>query len=143
MKTSSIFGLSTIGLLVFVGLILLSMWGCPTYNVWHQEMIGKAQLSKAQQNRQIAVQEARAQMESAYDLAAADTIRAHGVAKSNQIIGLSLENNQAYLYWLWIDNLNKSNSVIYVPTEGNMPIMEAGRFDHPIKAVKNNSIDVK
>lgn len=143
MKTSGIIGIYTLGLLFLIGVILLSMWGCPTYNVWHQEMIGKAQLSKAQQNRQIAVQEARAQMESAYDLAAADTIRAHGVARSNQIIGLSLENNQAYLYWLWIDNLNKSNSVIYVPTEGNMPLMEADRFSHPVKAKDNSNIDVK
>lgn len=128
MKTSSVIISSTFAVLVLIGLVILSLWGCPTYNVWHQKMVGEAELSRAKQNRQIAVQEAQAKMDAAYDLASADTIRAHGVAKSNQIIGQSLQNNEAYLYWLWIDNLDKGNSIIYVPTESNIPIMEAGRL---------------
>ncbi len=67
-------------------------------------------------------------MESASLLAQADTLRAHGVARSNQIIGASLKDNAEYLYWLWIDNIDKSGSVIYVPTEANLPILEANRF---------------
>lgn len=66
-------------------------------------------------------------MESATLLAQADTIRAHGIARSNQIIGQSLTD--AYLHWFWIDNIDKSNNVIYVPTEANLPIMEANRFN--------------
>ena len=63
-----------------------------------------------------------------YRLAAADTIRARGVARSNQIIGESLRNNEAYLHWLWIDNIEKNpQAVIYVPTEANLPILETGR----------------
>ena len=107
---------------------------CGTYNDWRREQHlktltndGKAQLAHAQYSREIAVAEAKAKMESSQLLAAADTIRAHGVARSNEIIGQSLNNNEAYLRWLWIDNIEKSKSVIYVPTEANLPILEANR----------------
>jgi hypothetical protein len=106
-----------------LGLIVIGMIGCPRYNVYQQEMDGKAILAHAQSSREVAVAEARAKMESATMLAAADTIRAHGVARSNAIIGASLKDNEAYLHWLWIDNLEKNpNAVIYVPTERNLPI---------------------
>jgi hypothetical protein len=93
---------------------------------------GAAELAHARSSREIAVTEAKAKMESAQMLAAADTIRAHGVARSNAIIGESLKNNEAYLHWLWIDNIEKNpNAVIYIPTEANMPILEAGRSKIP------------
>ncbi len=115
-----------VGLLV--GIIVLGMWGCPKYNVYSQEMDGKAMLAHAQSSKEVAVAEAKAKMESAALLAQADTIRAHGVARSNAIIGASLKDNTEYLYWLWIDNIEKNpNAVIYIPTEANMPILEAGR----------------
>ncbi len=115
-----------VGLLV--GIIVLGMWGCPKYNVYSQEMDGKAMLAHAQSSKEVAVAEEKAKMESAALLAQADTIRAHGVARSNAIIGASLKDNTEYLYWLWIDNIEKNpNAVIYIPTEANMPILEAGR----------------
>lgn len=40
-------------------------------------------------------------------------IEAEGIAKANQIIGESL--TPSYLSWYWITNLDKHNSVIYVP----------------------------
>ncbi len=52
-----------------------------------------------------------------------------GVARANEIIGKSLEGNEAYLRYLWINGLEQNpNAVIYVPTEGSLPILEAGRF---------------
>ena len=123
-KTSLIFW--SIGLAI--GLIILMMWGFPQYNVYRQRKEGEAQLAHAQFSREVAVAEAKAKMESASMLAIADTIRAHGVARSNAIIGESLKNNEAYLHWLWIDNIDKNpNAVIYIPTEANLPILEAGR----------------
>lgn len=87
-------------------------------------------MAHAQSSREVAVAEAKAKLESATLLAQADTIRAHGVARSNIIIGKSLTD--AYLHWYWIDNIEKNpNAVIYVPTEANMPIMEASRFKQP------------
>ena len=55
--------------------------------------------------------------------------RAKGVASANKIIGDSLKDNEAYLRYLWITDMtnNKAPSVIYVPTEANIPILEAGR----------------
>lgn len=128
MNTRSIISLSTFVLLVFTGVVILGLWGCPQYKVYSQRMEGEALLAHAQASKEVAVAEARAKMESAAMLAAADTIRAHGVARSNQIIGESLRNNEAYLHWLWIDNIEKNpQAVIYVPTEANLPILEAGR----------------
>lgn len=119
-----IFGGSAI-LIFILGLVVLGMWGCPKYNVYQKRKEGEAMLAHAQSSREVAVAEAKAKMESASLLAQADTIRAHGIARSNQIIGQSLTDS--YLHWFWIDNIDKSNNVIYVPTEANMPIMEAGR----------------
>jgi regulator of protease activity HflC (stomatin/prohibitin superfamily) len=117
-----------ISVLVAIGILGL-MFGMPTYNVWQQEMTGKAEFSRAEQNRKIKIEEARAEMESAKYRADAEIIRAEGVAKANEIIGGSLKDNKDYLTYLWIQALyDESNSVIYVPTEANMPILEATRL---------------
>lgn len=111
-----------------VAILVLCMAGCPYYNVWEQQMAGKAALMKATQDRQITVQDALAKKDSAANLAQAEIIRARGVAQANKIIGDSLKNNEAYLRYLWVDGLQQTrNQVIYVPTEGNLPIMESTR----------------
>lgn len=64
--------------------------------------------------------------------------RAQGIAKSNEIIAGSISD--AYLRYKWIEGLqaNDDMTVIYVPTEANLPIMEAGRarslIDRAMKA---------
>ena len=53
--------------------------------------------------------------------------RAQGVAKSNEIIAASISDH--YLRYKWIEGLQRNQqTVIYVPTEANLPIMEAGRL---------------
>jgi hypothetical protein len=117
----------TLGILSIFLIIVLFLVGCPRYNVYSQRMEGEALLAHSQASKEVAVSEAKAKLESASLLARADTIRALGIARSNQIIGKSL--TQEYLHWFWIDNLEKNqNAVIYVPTEANIPIMEANRF---------------
>ncbi len=116
-------------LAVLAVIVLSLMMGCPSYNVYQQRMDGKAVLAHAQSSREVAVAEAKAKMESASYLAEADTLRAIGIARSNKIIGESL--TEAYLHWFWIDNIDKSNNTIYVPTEANIPIMEASRLIKP------------
>jgi regulator of protease activity HflC (stomatin/prohibitin superfamily) len=114
---------------VFILIVILWMVGYPNYRVWQQGLEGEAELKRAEQNRKIAVQEAEAKKEAAKSLADAEIIRAQGVAKANEIIGSSLKNNEEYLRYLWIDNLEKNqNAVIYVPTEAGLPILEAGRL---------------
>jgi predicted aminopeptidase len=118
------------GLAVFAVLVVASMAGCPQYSVYEQKLTGEAELARAQQNRQIAVNEAQAKMDAASLLAQAEVARAKGVAQANQIIAEGLKNNEAYLRYLWITDVagnQKSNTVIYVPTEANIPILEAGK----------------
>lgn len=107
------------------------MYGCPRYGVYSSEMEGKAELAKADFSKQVAVQDAQAKKDSAQLLADSEIIRAQGVAKANQIIGDSLKGNDAYLRYLWIDKLDSTKGqIIYVPTEANLPILEAGRIQH-------------
>jgi regulator of protease activity HflC (stomatin/prohibitin superfamily) len=115
-------------------LVLLGMWGCPNYSVYQQNLEGEAELARATQNRQISIQEAQAKKESAKDLAEAEVIRAEGAARANKIIGESLRNNESYLHYLFINNMEHTqNQVIYLPTEAGLPILEANRFsNHPI-----------
>jgi len=85
-------------------------------------------LAHAQASKEVAVAEAKAKMESASLLADAEIARARGVAEANKIIGASLKDNEAYLRYLWITGLESNNpTVIYVPTEAGLPILEAGR----------------
>jgi hypothetical protein len=117
-----------IGLVAAVLTVSL-MAGCPPYNVWQQGLQGQAELRRAEQNRQIRVQEAIAHQESAGHLAQSEIERAKGVAEANRIIGASLQNNEGYLRYLWVHSIeNTKNSVIYVPTEANLPILEASRL---------------
>lgn len=116
-------GVLTLGVLCVLGMLLI-----PHYIVWQQGMRGVAELRRAEQNRKIAVQEAEAKKESATLLAAAEIERAKGVAEANRIIGESLKGNDAYLRYLWVQGLQDGNSeVVYVPTEANLPILEATR----------------
>ena len=117
---------SAIFAFVTAGIILFAM---PQYYVWQQNKAGEAELARAEQNRQIAIQEAKAKEESAKSLANAEIIRAEGIAKANKIIGDSLQNNDAYIHYLWVEALRETkNAVVYVPTEAGIPITEATRF---------------
>lgn len=60
-----------------------------------------------------------------------EVARAEGVAKSNEIIANSISDK--YLRYKWIEGLHDKNNmtVVYVPTEANLPIMEAGRGRGP------------
>ena len=111
-------------------LTILTMWLLPKYLVYQQALKGETELARAQQNRQIKIQEAMALKESAKMLAEAEIERAKGVAEANKIIGDSLKGNEAYLRYLWVQGLQgdgKNPQVVYVPTEAGLPIMEAGR----------------
>ena len=90
--------------------------------------LGEANFLQAEQERKIAIEEAKAQLESAKFEAQAEVERAKGVAEANKIIGESLKMNEAYLRYLWINGLQDGSSeVIYVPTEANLPILESIR----------------
>ncbi len=133
-ETRLILKWSTLSILMVIFLIVAGMIGCPNYKVYQQNLEGKAELAKATQNRQIRIQEAMAKYESAHYDKQSDSVRAVGVAIANQIIGTSLRDNEDYLRWLWITDVAGANidkTVIYVPTETNLPILEANRLNEP------------
>lgn len=129
---SSVFILIAGALGVLAVAVTLVWGGCALgrkYDVWAQGKEGEAELARAESNRQIKTLEAKAQMESSKHLADAEIIRAKGVAEANRIIGDSLKGNESYLRYLWIHGLaDGKNQVIYVPTEANLPILEASRI---------------
>ena len=111
--------------IVMIAVVAL-LW--PMYNVWAKEKAGQAELRQSEWSKQIAIEEAKARLESSSLDAAAEVERAKGVAEANQIIGDSLKDNDAYLRYLWINGLHDGSSeVIYIPTEANLPLLEATR----------------
>lgn len=104
------------------------MWGLPQYGVWQQELAGRAELVRAEQNRRIAVLEAQARLEAEELNAQAEITRAHGVAEANAIVAEGLGGPEGYLRYLWIQSLGENGQdVIYIPTEAGLPILEASR----------------
>jgi preprotein translocase subunit SecF len=113
-------------LVVVVLLILVGggMAGCPTYNVWSAEMSGRAEMAQAEQNRKIQIEEARANLESQRLNSEAEVVRAEGMAKAIEIENGKL--TQRYIQYLWVRNMeNNVNEKIYIPTEAQLPILEA------------------
>jgi hypothetical protein len=112
----------------FIGIVVLWMAIIPRYSVWQQGLAGQAELRRAEQNRQIKIEEAKAELESATLKADAEIERAKGVAGANDIIADGLKGNEEYLRYLYIQSLNDLDTqLIYVPTEAGLPILEANR----------------
>lgn len=99
----------------------------PWYNVWSQEMEGKAEFAKAEQNRKIKIEEARANLEAEKLNAQAEVERAKGAAEAIRIENGSL--TPTYIQYLWVRQQGDLNNktVIYIPTETNLPILESTR----------------
>lgn len=122
------FTITILIIMIIAGSVGYVIFGRHMINVWQSGLQGEAELKRAEWNRQILVREAQSKKDAAKLLGEAEIERAKGVAEANKIIGESLHNNEAYLRYLWIQNLEQSsNSVIYVPTEAGLPILEAGK----------------
>lgn len=118
----------------FVFAVMLVMGGCygyPQYNVYNQRMAGQAEFQRAESNRRIRVEEARASLDAAELTSQAEIKQATGVAEANRILAESLGGAEGYLRWRYITMLENTatggRDVIYVPTEANLPILEAGK----------------
>lgn len=109
------------------GIIFFGMWGLPKYRIYKQDLAGQANLRQQEWEKKILIEGARAKKDSAQLEADAEITRATGVAEANRIIGDSLKNNESYLRYLWINNIQQGNGTerIYIPTEAGMPILEA------------------
>ena len=101
----------------------------PWYNVWSQEMEGKAEFAKAEQNRKIKIEEARANLEAEKLNAQAEVDRAKGAAEAIRIENGSI--TPTYIQYLWVRQQSdlSDKTVIYIPTETNLPLLESTRFN--------------
>ena len=101
----------------------------PLYNVWSQEMEGKAEFAKAEQNRKIKIEEARANLEAEKLNAQAEVERAKGAAEAIRIENGSI--TPTYIQYLWVRQQSdlSDKTVIYIPTETNLPLLESTRFN--------------
>ncbi len=120
---------SVIAIVVIAVLVLI---GLPTYNVYSEQMQGKAAYEQAVQDRRIRVLEAQAALDSAQLTAQAEVARARGTNEANRIMAESLGGPDNYLRWSYIHMLEETagkpgREIIYIPTEASMPILEAGR----------------
>lgn len=126
---------TAIGLIM--GIIFLPFWLWPKYRLYSQDLNGQANLRQQEWEKRILVEQARAENDSAnlkaearvkqaVSESEAEVARSRGVAEANKIIQDSLQGNEAYLRYLWIDKLS-DKSVIYVPTEAGLPLLEAGK----------------
>lgn len=94
----------------------------PYLRVWQQEQEGKAVLARANQERQILITQAVAEKEAAKER-----------AEAIRIIGKAAKEYPEYRQQEFIGafgeamNSGKINQIIYVPTEANVPITEAGK----------------
>lgn len=106
-------------------LIVLLFVGVPMYRVWSQEMAGKAEYAKAEQNRKIKIEEAKANLEAEKLNAQAEIERAKGAAQAIEIENGKLTST--YIQYLWVRQQSGNNidKIIYIPTEASMPILEA------------------
>ena len=117
--------LSIVGILVFIVAIALVI---PWYNVCSQEMEGKAEFAKAEQNRKIKIEEAKANLEAEKLNAQAEVERAKGAAEAIRIENGSI--TPTYIQYLWVRQQSdlSDKTVIYIPTESNLPLLEASRL---------------
>lgn len=109
-----------------IALVVALMMTLPVYNVWKKEQTGKAALSEAEHSKLVQIEEARANLEAEKLNALSEVERARGAAKAIEIEGGSLTDE--YIQYLWVrSNKFNENTTIYIPTEGNLPILEAGK----------------
>ena len=112
---------------LFLAIIVSMFVFLPKYNVWRSELKGKAEFVRAEQNRQIKIEEAKANLESEKLNAKAEVERAKGAAEA-----IKIENGQlttTYIQYLWVrqQSNNQIQKIVYIPTEASMPILEAKR----------------
>lgn len=117
----------SITLVVFFGgllalLVAALMFGIPTYRVWHSGMDGKAMLRKAEHEKQIMIETAKAEVESA-------KLRAEAI----KLVGEMAQQYPEYREQEFIAAFGEAvqsgavDQIIYIPTEAGIPVTEAGR----------------
>jgi len=124
---------SDIILSVLALVLLIVLWelvAYPRWRVWAAHMEGLAELEQAKKEQQIQIAQAQSRLDAAELNKQAAIIEAQAVSEQIKTIGNELKSHDLYLRWQWIQMMEQQetkSTVIYVPTEANLPVMEAGR----------------
>ena len=116
-----------LSIIMLVAIVTSLMFIVPRYRVWSEGKRGEAEYMRAEQNRRIKVEEAKANLEAEKLNAQAEIERAKGAAEAIKIENGSI--TPTYIQYLWVrqQNANTNNRIIYIPTEAGLPILEAGK----------------
>lgn len=123
----SIFGVS--GSVLFLILTLIFGWMSigPEYRLWRAEIEKRILVEEARAQADSNVILAQARVIEATQWAEAEVARAYGTAEANEIVAGSI--TEPYLRYLFINQIGSTaNQIIYLPTEAGLPILEADRF---------------
>ncbi len=108
-------------LLVMVAVVVVGFaWGIPKYNVWRAGLSGEALLKKAEHEKQVMIETAKAELEAA-------ALQAEAI----EIVGEMAKKYPEYRDQQFIAAFgeainNGSVKMIFVPTEGNIPLLLKG-----------------
>jgi regulator of protease activity HflC (stomatin/prohibitin superfamily) len=122
------------GSLIGFGIALQLIWSLaigPRWQVWASHQKGLADLAQANNEQQIQISKAKSRLDAAQLNKQAAIVEAEAVAEQVKAIGTQLTQHDLYLRWQWIKMMEDNGSsakVIYVPTEANLPILEATRL---------------
>jgi|ERR1035438_4109530 regulator of protease activity HflC (stomatin/prohibitin superfamily) len=127
---------NTVMWIMGVALGVTLLWvlvGYPHWRVWASHQAGLGDLQKAKNEQQIQIAQAQSRLDAAHLNKQAAIIEAEAVAEQIKAIGTELTTHGLYLRWQWIKMMEDTHSeseatVIYVPTEANIPILEAARL---------------
>ena len=121
--------------LIFVvaTVVLWFLVGYPVWRVWASHQAGLADLQKAKNEQQIQIARAQSRLDAAQLNKKAAIVEAEAVAAQIDQIGTQLTEHGLYLRWQWIKMMEdhhgeNDETIIYVPTEANLPILEATRL---------------
>lgn len=119
-----------LGLALLFGVSFGMYYTWKSGQIWAARTSGQAILAEAEYSRQARVEEAKAKEAAAELEGKAELTRAEYAAKANAALAEGLGGPEAYLRYLYIRMLEEqgqSGSIIYIPTEAGMPVLEAGR----------------
>lgn len=105
--------------------------GYPRWSVWASHQEGLAELQKAKNEQQMQVAQAQGRVDAATLNKQAAIIEAEAVSEQIKRIGTELDRHDLYLRWQWIkmmEDIDTHATTIYIPTEANLPILEAARL---------------
>ena len=125
----------TLLVVALAGLVVaLPMWGLPKYRVYSQDHRGQAALARAENERRVLIEQAEAERQALVLRSLGEAEAAQHTAEAIRIVGEAAQTYPEYRDQEFIRAFGQAiqdgsiRQIIYVPTEGNIPITEAQRL---------------